>query len=115
MERSLELQGLSIGVLSALSGAAMVVAPATMCRLYALPERYGRLIGVRDIAIGVVLLRNPRSALGFAARSISDAIDVALMVGTRKPGRHIAGRVIGGAVSAIVAARCATRAASSPA
>jgi hypothetical protein len=68
----------SIGV-----GLAAVAAPGPLMKAIGLGTRpnLGRFIGVRDLVLGMGLLRGPNPAVWCRARGIADALDVALIIG----------------------------------
>ena len=98
--------------LSVASGLALALAPDRMADLYALPRHRPRLVralGVRDVAIGALLLRTTTERMGYRARAAADAMDVALMLREVASGRRrfasVAARVAGGVVSVALAIR----------
>jgi hypothetical protein len=78
------------GALSIASGAAMIAAPRSIGRLYALPPSSPlvRGLGVRDVVLGLAMLLTPRKRSLFLARAASDAFDVALMTAEVASGRR---------------------------
>lgn len=101
----------AFGVLSVLSGAAMLVAPRTMARAYGLPRSAAlvRVLGARDVVIGALLLGGATRP-GLLGRSASDALDVALMLreaSRRRATVGVARRAIVGAASSVLAAAAA--------
>jgi hypothetical protein len=74
------------------SGLGLLVAPRAMARIYGLPSKptLVRALGARDVFIGCGLWRRSRLLLWWwLARTVSDALDVGLMVrqrvGARSP------------------------------
>lgn len=70
-----------LGVLSLGSGIALICAPLAMATVYGLP-RYAalaRLIGARDVVIGLRLLGSRRAQGAMQARAASDALDALLI------------------------------------
>jgi hypothetical protein len=70
-----------LGYLSIASGLAMVCAPTVMARAYGLPRRpmLVRLLGARDVLIGVGLVSETGRRVGRLARAASDSVDVSLI------------------------------------
>ena len=66
--------------LSITSGALLLCAPHTMADLYGLPDdqRWCRVLGARDVAIGILLRRQSSAKLGMWLRAGSDAFDLAV-------------------------------------
>jgi hypothetical protein len=100
----------SLGMFSIQSGVAILVAPRQMARVYALPPRPGlmRLLGVRDIVLGLALL-GPRARGALKARALADCCDLALIsseaISKTGTTRSVRGRLLGGLL--LVAAACA--------
>jgi hypothetical protein len=69
-----------LGALSVGSGLALVAAPHPLAQWFGLPRRslLARVLGVRDIAIGLRLLERDRRT-GLAARAASDLLDFGLI------------------------------------
>lgn len=78
-----------VGAFSIASGAALVVAPEAMSRLYGLPPRtaVGRALGLRDVAVGALLLGAPQRRTGWLARGLADGFD-AVMIARRSLARR---------------------------
>jgi hypothetical protein len=93
----------TIAALSVASGVAMMIAPGTMSRLYALPRRWARIFGLRDVVIGGLIFGG-YERVGLLARSASDALDTALIF--KEKGVDV--RAIVGAVSSVSALVLAT-------
>lgn len=72
----------ALGVLSLISGIAIIGVPLALASLYGLPRWRGvlRLIGARDVVIGTGLLISSDWPWFMWARSTSDAIDAVLIV-----------------------------------
>ena len=70
-----------LGGLSVLSGVSLLLAPERMASVYGLPERawLARALGVRDVAIGVELCIESKSAGASLLRALSDTFDAGLM------------------------------------
>ena len=117
MDRNLEPTGARLvsklfAAMSVASGVALVLAPDQMADLHAFPRHRPRLVralGVRDVAIGVLLLRTGTERMGYRARAAADAMDVALMLREVASGRRrfasVAARVAGGVLSVALAIR----------
>jgi hypothetical protein len=96
-----------IGALSAASGLAMLLAPSGLAGSYALPRRplLVRLLGLRDIAIGLQILGRDQD-VGLRARMLSDLGDFGLILAThasRARARKVKGRLAGALASAVLA------------
>jgi hypothetical protein len=71
-----------LGLLSIVSGGALIFAPLKLAAVYGLPRSVAlaRLIGLRDIAIGLGILKlHETNAWFVAARGASDALDTVLI------------------------------------
>lgn len=72
----------TLGILSVGSGLLLLLVPRSVARAYALPSRptaFVRSLGVRDIAIGALLLTSAWRRRACLARALSDAADAALI------------------------------------
>ncbi len=71
----------ALGVLSLVSGIAIIAAPLALGSLYGLPRWRGvlRFIGVRDVVIGTGLLISSEWPWFMWARCVSDATDAVLI------------------------------------
>lgn len=78
-----------LGGLSIASGAWLLCAPRSAGRVYGLPlqEPLLRLLGLRDVGVGMLLVRPATAALGCALRAGADLADVGLIAGeiSRRP------------------------------
>ena len=96
-----------LGALSVGSGVALAVAPQQLERLYGLPRRsrWTRALGLRDIAVGLWLLR-PDAQGGLAARAAADLLDFGLIWrehGRRPQSRWTGARLMTALLSASLA------------
>jgi hypothetical protein len=86
-----------LGSLSVASGALLLCAPRTMAELYALPRdtKLCRMLGVRDVTIGLLLRRERWATLGFVLRACADGFDASLIADElkRKPPSAREGRL----------------------
>ena len=73
----------AVGWVSVGLGLALVASPARTARQLGMGERpnLGRLLGARDLVLGVGLLRGGNEAAWLRARGIADALDAALILG----------------------------------
>jgi hypothetical protein len=71
----------TFGVLSLVSGMALMLRPFSMATLYGLPQKrlLSQLIGARDVAIGAGLLASTEIRWFMWARSASEAFDAVLI------------------------------------
>lgn len=111
-----DLQAKALGILSVASGGVMLVAPHTMARLYALPQKplaLLRAIAVRDFLIGLGLLSPRWRRTAAVARGIADVGDSILIaahaLGTEGSVGSVRGRILLGLSSALTAFRSSTR------
>ena len=110
-----DLQAKALGILSVASGGAMLVAPHTIARLYALPQKpvaLLRAIAVRDFLIGLGLLSPRWRRTAAVARGIADVGDSILIaahaVSAEGSGESVRGRILLGLSSALTAFRSST-------
>ncbi len=73
----------ALGWLSVGIGLAAIAIPGPLMKAIGLGYRpnLGRLLGVRDLVLGMGLLRGQNTAAWCRARGIADALDVALIAG----------------------------------
>jgi hypothetical protein len=96
MDRNVEPTGARLvsklfAAMSVASGVALALAPDRMADVYAFPRHRPRLVralGVRDVVIGVLLLRTGTERMGYRSRAAADAMDVALMLREVASGRR---------------------------
>jgi hypothetical protein len=72
----------AMGVLSAASGLLLMAAPRAIGQRYALPPAplLCRALGLRDLAVGWLLMRRATARNGCAFRALADGSDACLMV-----------------------------------
>jgi hypothetical protein len=80
-----------LGRLSIASGLMLLALPRAAAELYALPARPSlvRLLGLRDVGVGLMLLEPSTTRLGCTLRAASDSLDFVLIARERaKPTRR---------------------------
>jgi hypothetical protein len=106
-----------LGGLRAIAGAAIVLAPVTMCKIFAIPLSgsaipIARLVGIRDLVLGELLFTADNGGdsrrevkRAFIAGAASDAVDIGITVSALAMGqfsRMGAGLFGGGAAAFLV-------------
>jgi hypothetical protein len=73
----------AVGWVSVGLGLALVASPARTAKQLGMGERpnLGRLLGARDLVLGIGLLRGEKEVTWLRARGIADALDAALILG----------------------------------
>jgi hypothetical protein len=110
--RSLKLLAKAMSNASIASGAGMLFLPRSFARLYALPDRPPLIatLGVRDVAIGLLLHRPQTRRTGALARAAADMFDFGLILleaapkaPRRWPFLRLAGALASSALGSILA------------
>lgn len=90
-------RGFVAGSASVACGAALVIAPRPIARAFGLPARprLAFALGVRDVAIGALLLARPVSPIAWLARGVSDTVDAVLIARGGNVGRSALAAALG--------------------
>ena len=95
---------MAFGLLSVVSGMALILWPLEMASLYGLPHRIARLLGIRDVVIGAGLLPHLQIRGFMWARSASETFDTVLIGIAAYSSGHYWGGAWRGAVALLAAA-----------
>ncbi len=100
-----------IGAASIASGAALIAVPEAAAELYALPRQRTllRLLGVRDVAIGLAMFSPELAPRACRWRALSDGLDAVLIASERVRGERslaeVAPRILGALALSALSAR----------
>lgn len=99
----------ALGALSVISGAALLVNPQPLLKLYGLPRStaLGRALGVRDVVIGAGLLRKRAPRTWLVSRAAADGFDALLIAGAARGRWKTIGRVAIACSSSMLSAQLA--------
>jgi hypothetical protein len=104
-----------VGAASIASGAVLLAAPEAAGELYALPARRTllRVLGARDVAIGLAMLAPQTARRACRWRALADGLDAVLIASERVRGERalaeVAPRLLGALALSALAARLSAR------